>query len=165
MDPSGFSQYLVSRETTERMFEVHGLHVSLDPYTQASIMDALRATQQKWVPDLLEKNKISVVFDETVKVSHGGDSAGAAFALATLSTAKNIDPQADIAVTGAIRAYGDISPVGGIYAKTTAAVRHGFKVLLLPEKNTPDVNVMDFDKLGPLQVINLALYCISLRHK
>ena len=56
-------------------------------------------------------------------------------------------------MTGAIRPYGDISPVGGIYAKITAAAQDNYKVLLAPDKNSVELALLDFDQLGSMQII------------
>jgi hypothetical protein len=144
---------LLPSESGNEQIEVHGLRVRLDEYTLASIKDSLRYVSKKKCPDLMEKHRISVMFASTVSINHGGDSAGGAFALAAMSVFHQQAPEADLCVTGAIRPYGDISPVGGIFPKTTAAAQAGFKLLLMPEENCAELQVLDFDQLGGMQVI------------
>jgi hypothetical protein len=133
--------------------EVHGGDIRLDISLIASVKDSLRFVTQMKCPELLSKHRISVVFDSTSNVAHGGDSAGAAFALAAISAYQKIVPSPDVCVTGAIRPYGDISPVGGIYPKTAAAISAGYKIVLIPEANAGEIQVFDFESMGPIQVI------------
>ena len=144
---------LLPSDSYEEQVEIHGIDARLDKYSLASIKDSLRYVSTSKVPDLYKKYRVSVVFEKTVGINTGGDSAGAAFALAALSAAKQSMTASDICVTDAIRPYGEISAVGGIFPKATAAAAEGFKILLVPDANLIDLQLLDFDKLGCLQII------------
>ncbi len=62
----------------------------------------------------------------------GGPSAGAAMAVLTVSTLKNIDLDKNIAMTGTINSGELIGPVGGLKEKIEAASNYGIKKVLIP---------------------------------
>lgn len=106
----------------------------LDSYFMASVKDAFDLIQKNYDPKLFDSS-ISVAFDDTVGIAVGGDSAGVAIGLATLSRTKNIPLDRRIVMTGSIRRYGDVRPVGGVYQKGTAALDDGCVALMLPSQN------------------------------
>jgi hypothetical protein len=68
-----------------------------------------------------------------------GGSAGSTFAVGMYVLARNLPTHSGIAMTGTINPGGAIGPVGGIKEKVTAAVRLGFRTVLLPAANLADL--------------------------
>lgn len=66
----------------------------------------------------------------------GGESAGAATAIATIAALENKDIKKGIAITGTINHDGSIGRVGGILEKVKAAADAGYKTFLVPEGQT-----------------------------
>jgi hypothetical protein len=155
-DPHKISGKTLSKFVTDNwndQVELYGSDVTVDEYLMASIRDSLRYIASSKVPELFKNWKVSMMFDRSVNVNEGGDSAGAAFAMATLSAVKRVQPEPNTCMTGAIRPYGDISAIGGVFAKATAAARERYKVMLAPSQNISELKVLDFDSLGAMQII------------
>jgi len=68
-----------------------------------------------------------------------GASAGLAFVLAMVSALLDKPVRAALAVTGEVSLHGDITAVGGISHKLTAAGQHGRRIVLIPEGNRADM--------------------------
>ncbi len=66
----------------------------------------------------------------------GGESAGAATAIAVMAALQNKSIKDDIAITGAINHNGTIGRVGGILEKAKAAADAGYKIFLVPKGQT-----------------------------
>ena len=125
----------------------------IDDHMIASIHDSLNYVSGQHVPTLFD-DRIVILFDSTVDIAYGGDSAGAALATATLSESTGLPPPPDVCMTGAVRAFGDVRPVGGIREKTKAARDQGFRVLLAPLENEPSFNALPrAEQIGPCQII------------
>ncbi|HHW08723.1 MAG TPA: AAA family ATPase [Firmicutes bacterium] len=78
-----------------------------------------------------------------------GPSAGAAVALAIISSIMEWPVRQDIAVTGEVSIHGKIKPVGGVYEKIYGARQAGIVQVLIPEDNAaelppavPDIEVV-----------------------
>jgi ATP-dependent Lon protease len=95
-----------------------------------------------------------------------GPSAGVtlAVAMASLFTRRKVQPY--LALTGEISLRGKILPVGGIKEKVLAAARSGIKTIIMPDKNTRDLEEIPKEirkklKFVPIKTIgeafNLAL--------
>ena len=144
---------LTSQLGQDRNVEIYGQgQIDLDDYFVSSINDSLHYIERSLYPNLFDK-RIRVLLDQSVDINYGGDSAGAAIALAAISQREKKPIRADLCVTGALRAYGDIRPVGGILLKALAAANGGFDVLLIPEDNLPEAYMLDRDDLSGIQII------------
>jgi len=90
-------------------------------------------------------------------VSKDGPSAGAAICLALISLLTGRLARRTVAITGELSLTGQILPVGGIREKLLAAARAGVTTLLVPEKNTEDVEHLPADTLEKLTIIPINL--------
>ena len=106
----------------------------MDVSFKAAIKDSLDLIASRYSRDLFNSS-VSIAFDLTTDIDVGGDSAGVALGLATLSCIKKIPLDKKLAVTGSVRRYGDVRPVGGVYHKGKAAFYYLCLVLLLPSQN------------------------------
>lgn len=70
-----------------------------------------------------------------------GPSAGAAIAVAILSTIQESPIPQDLAITGEISIRGKVRAVGGICEKIYGAKQAGIKKILIPAENTKDIPV------------------------
>lgn len=120
----------------------------------ASVSEALNLIKNQYDPSIF-KSKVILGFDSNFQISYGGDSAGVAIALATLSRvrAKAIDSR--LMVSGAVRQFGDVRPVGGVYLKGKAALEGGALVLLMPVSVVGHIMNLPAEKLLGRHVITL----------
>lgn len=85
-------------------------------------------------------------------VPKDGPSAGIALfsAVASIFTQRKVKPT--VAMTGEITLRGLVLPVGGIKEKVLAAKRAGIEKVLLPKKNEKDVEEIEKDVIGNLDI-------------
>jgi ATP-dependent Lon protease len=89
--------------------------------------------------DFLEKNDIHIHIPAGA-MPKDGPSAGVTMMTAIVSLLTGIHVRHDVAMTGEITLRGRVLPVGGIKEKVLAAHRAGIKRIILPERNTADLD-------------------------
>ena len=97
-----------------------------------------------------EKQKISEEFKDTGLHIHcpegatpkDGPSAGTAITCAIYSTLINKPIKNNIAITGEIDLDGNITMIGGLYAKLYGAKRAGVKLAIVPKENMHDIDII-----------------------
>jgi len=102
-----------------------------------------------------------------------GDSASVSIATAVISSIENIPIRQDIAMTGSLSVRGEVLPVGGVSSKVTAAIKAGFKEVIVPKSNLQDIVIpkseLSKTKIIPvnnlIDVLNVALVDCSAKKK
>ncbi|HWL51405.1 MAG TPA: S16 family serine protease [Chthoniobacteraceae bacterium] len=154
-DQSRLSEYLkplMVGDADEQIELLNTGDYSLDKYFISSIKDAVHYVSSNFDKNLFQ-NRVILSLDRSTDLAIGGDSAGAAIATALLSRLKKISPRPGVAMTGAIRSFGNIYPVGGICAKSLAVAKSGFGMLLIPEENRKDLELLPWEDMEGLQII------------
>lgn len=68
-----------------------------------------------------------------------GDSASVSVATAVISALEGIPIKQAVSMTGSLSVRGEVLPVGGVTAKVSAAVKAGFKEVIVPKANLDDI--------------------------
>ncbi|MBI5561109.1 MAG: endopeptidase La, partial [Deltaproteobacteria bacterium] len=84
-----------------------------------------------------------------------GPSAGITMATAVISALTQIPVNKDIAMTGEITLRGSVLPVGGIKEKCLAALRAKIKTVILPERNSKDLDDIPKNVREGLNIIHV----------
>ncbi|MFA4982761.1 MAG: ATP-dependent protease LonB [Candidatus Micrarchaeia archaeon] len=70
-----------------------------------------------------------------------GDSASISIAVAIISAMEGIPVRQDVAMTGSLSVRGEVLPVGGVTAKTEAAIEAGVREIVVPKSNAADIHL------------------------
>ncbi|MEK6706650.1 MAG: endopeptidase La [Bdellovibrionota bacterium] len=97
-----------------------------------------RATDFGIDEDIFGETDVHVHFP-AASVPKDGPSAGITMAAAMISRLTGIPVRKDVAMTGEITLTGRVLPIGGLKDKALAAMRHGIKNIVIPEKNKKDL--------------------------
>jgi Lon-like ATP-dependent protease len=68
-----------------------------------------------------------------------GDSASISIAVAIISAMEGVPVKQDYAMTGSLSVRGEVLPVGGVTAKTEAAIEAGIRNVIVPRSNVEDI--------------------------
>lgn len=113
--------------------------------------------------DFFEKHDIHVHIPEGA-VPKDGPSAGITMATAIISAAANRKVKANLAMTGEITLRGKVLPIGGLKEKLLAAKNAGIKTVLIPKKNTIDVEELSAEITKDMNIVPVETMDEVLKH-
>jgi len=99
----------------------------------------------------VSKHDLHIQFLQTYEGVEG-DSASVSVAAAVISAAEQIPIKQCLAMTGSLSVRGEVLPVGGISSKIQAAIKAGFKEVIIPRTNMADI-VLPESELKKIKVI------------
>ncbi len=99
----------------------------------------------------VSKHDLHIQFLQTYEGVEG-DSASVSVATAVISAAEQIPIKQALAMTGSLSVRGEVLPVGGITAKIQAAIKAGFREVVIPKANVPDI-VLPESQLKKINVV------------
>jgi len=92
-----------------------------------------------------------------------GDSASVSVATAVISAAEQIPIKQSLAMTGSLSVRGEVLPIGGVSSKIQAAIKAGFKEVIIPKANQADI-VLPESELKKIRVIPVYTLKDVLQH-
>lgn len=102
--------------------------------------------------EYFEKHDIHIHIPEGA-VPKDGPSAGITMATAMLSAVTDTPVRPDLAMTGEVTLRGRVLPIGGLKEKLLAAKQAEIRMVLVPEKNRPDVEELSEEITGGLTIV------------
>ncbi len=105
--------------------------------------------------DFYKTKDIHIHFPEGA-VPKDGPSAGITVATAIFSALSGIPVSNKIAMTGEVTLNGRVLPIGGLKEKSTAAIKHGIKNVIIPKDNLNDTFDLDASILKNVHFIPLS---------
>ncbi len=110
----------------------------------------------------LENLDIHIQFLQTYSGVEG-DSASISVATALISAVEKAPIRQDVAMTGSLSITGNVLPVGGVNDKVDAAIKAGFKGVIIPKSNVDDL-VLNKRLLNKIEVIPVSNIYEVIRH-
>ena len=107
--------------------------------------------------EFFKENDIHIHIPEGA-VPKDGPSAGITMACAMLSAITGQRLRSDVAMTGEITLRGRVLPVGGLKEKTLAAKMNGFKTVLIPAENRPDIEELSEEITKGLNIVYITSF-------
>ncbi|HQT44389.1 MAG TPA: ATP-dependent protease LonB, partial [Candidatus Micrarchaeota archaeon] len=92
-----------------------------------------------------------------------GDSASVSIALAVISAMEGIPVDQSYALTGSLTVRGEVLPIGGITAKTEAAIGAGISHVIVPKTNVDDIYLAP-DMKGKIGIVSVSNIVEILKH-
>ena len=110
----------------------------------------------------ISKHDLHIQFLQTYEGVEG-DSASVSVATAVISASEEIPIKQSLAMTGSLSVRGEVLPVGGITAKIQAAIKAGFKEVIIPKANMQDI-VLSKKELQKIEILPVSSLNEVLNH-
>ncbi len=114
----------------------------------------LRSQAEAWgiEPESFDKTDIHIHLPEGA-IPKDGPSGGITMATALLSAFIQVPVRRDVTMTGEITLRGRVLPIGGLKEKLLAAHRAGVKTVILPKRNSPDLQEIPKNILRQVNIV------------